>query len=216
VAIARLKGGVSPEQARAELDLTLPTFSAQLPNLQAVNTHVGVQPLQTALVGGVRRSLLMLLAAVGLVLLIACVNVSNLSLVRATRRSRELAIRVALGARKANLIGILLTESVLLAVAGRRWAILSMWITSAFAGWAPAQVPRIDETAADGNVFLFAVGACALSTLLCGLPPAWRASGTDPQQAMAAAGRDNMDSVRGSRLRARCWLLVKLRSEPFC
>jgi putative ABC transport system permease protein len=81
-------------------------------------------------------------------------------------------------------------------------AILSMWITSAFIGWAPTQVPRIDETAADGNVFWFAVGACGLSTLLCGLLPAWRASGTDPQQAMAAAGRDNTDSFRGSRLRA--------------
>jgi predicted permease len=202
VTLARLKAGVSPEQARAELDSSLPTFTAQIPFLPRMGTHAGVQPLQTALVGAVRRSLLLLLIAVGLVLLIACVNVANLSLMRATRRSRELAIRVALGARKADLIGALLTESAVLAVAGSAvGAILSMWITSAFIGWAPAQVPRIEETAADGNVFWFAAGACVLSTLLCGLLPAWRASGADPQQAMTAAARDNTDHFRGSRLR---------------
>jgi macrolide transport system ATP-binding/permease protein len=107
VAIARLKPNVEPEQARAELDSTLPTFPT--PNLKEMNTRAGVQLLQEAVVGNVRKGLLVLLFSVGFVLLIACVNVANLSLVRANQRSREFAIRVAVGASRRNLIAFLLS-----------------------------------------------------------------------------------------------------------
>ena len=203
VAIARLKPGVTIEQGRAELDSTLPTFSLQVPFLQDMNTRVGMQSLHTALVRGVSRSLLLLLISVGLVLLIACANVANLSLVRTVRRSRELAIRVALGANKRNLIGFLLMESFLLALGGSAaGAILSMWITNAVIWRAPAEVPRLEETAFDARVFLFAVAVCALTTVLCGLLPAWRASRTDPQQALNAGARGNTDSSQSGRLRS--------------
>jgi len=118
-----------------------------------------------------------LLISVGLVLLIACANIANLSLVRATQRSKELAIRAALGAGKANLIRLSLMESFLLALGGTvAGSILSMWIADVMISWAPSQVPRLEETAADVNVFAFAVVVCALTTFLFGLLPAWRAA----------------------------------------
>jgi putative ABC transport system permease protein len=201
VAIARLKPGVTLEQARAELDSTLPTFRS--PFLKEMNTRVGVQPLQTALVGNLRKSLLVLLFSVGFVLLIVCANVANLSLVRANRRCRELAIRVALGAGKVNLIGLLLTESFLLALGGTAvGSILSMWIIDVVISLASVQIPRLEETAADVNVFAFAIAVCALTTILSGLLPAWRASRVDPQHALNAAGRTKTETLRGGRIRA--------------
>jgi hypothetical protein len=192
---------VTPEQARAELDSTLPAFG--LPYLEQLNTHIGVEPLQEALIGNVRRSLVLLLCSVAFVLLIACVNVANLSLVRAGQRSREFAIRVALGAGKRNVIAFLLTESFLLALAGTTvgW-MLSMWITDVVISRASAHVPRVEETAADPVVFGFAAAVCAVTTVLFGLLPAWRTASLDTQHALKAAGRGNTDTLRGGRLRS--------------
>jgi predicted permease len=201
VAIARLKPGVTPEQARAELDSTLPTFK-EFAFFQG-QARILVKPLLTALVGDVRKGLMVLLISVGLVLLIACANIANLSLVRATQRSRELAIRAALGATRGKLMRLSLTESLLLAVCGTvAGSILSMWITYVMILRAPAQVPRLEVSGADVNVFTFAAAICALTTMLFGLLPAWRASHTDPQQALNAAGRGSTDTRRVGRLRA--------------
>jgi predicted permease len=201
VAIARLKPGVTPDQARAELDSTLPAFG--VPYFDQMNTHIGVEPLQEALIGNVRRSLVLLLCSVAFVLLIACANVANLSLVRAGQRSREFAIRVALGAGKRDLIAFLLTESFVLASCGTAvgW-MLSMWITDVVISQASAHVPRIEETTVDAIVFGFAVAACAVTTVLFGLLPAWKAAGLDPQHALNAAGRGNTDTLPGGRLRS--------------
>ena len=183
--IARLKPGVTPEQAREELDSSLPTFKEF--NATQAQARMVVKPLLTALVGDVRKGLMLLLISVGLVLAIACANIANLSLVRATRRSKELAIRAALGAGKGNLIRLSLTESFLLALGGLlTGSIVSMWITSLVISWAPSQVPRLEETAADVNVFAFAVAVCGLTIFLFGLLPSLegssRGSSAGPQR----------------------------------
>jgi predicted permease len=201
VGIARLKPGVTPEQASAELNSSMPAFKEF--RFAEAKERVLVRPLQTAVLGDVRKGLLLLLFSVGLVLLIACANVANLSLVRATQRSRELAIRAALGAGKDALVRHSLTESFLIALGGTiAGSILSMWITDLAVSRAPSQVPRLEETAADATVFAFAVGLCVFTTVLFGLLPAWRASHVDPQTALNTAGRGSTDALRGGRLRA--------------
>jgi hypothetical protein len=135
--------------------------------------------------------------------LIACANVANLSLVRANQRSRELAIRAALGASKGEMVRSALTESLLLSLGGTAvGSILSMWIFDVGITRASVQMTRLEETAADLNVFAFAVTICVLTTVLFGLLPAWRAAHVDPQQALNAAGRSNTDTLRGGRVRA--------------
>ena len=202
VGIARLKPGVTPQQARAELDSTLPGFGEFA--FKQAGAHIVVKPFLTAVVGDVRKGLMLLLASVGIVLLIACANIANLSLMRATKRSRELAIRAALGARRGDLIKYSLTESFLLALCGTAvGSILSMWITHVLISYAPA-IPRLEELRVSSNVFAFAIGVCGLTTiLLFGLLPAWRVSRIDPQQALSgAAARGTTDNRRGGRLRA--------------
>ena len=201
VGIARLKPGVTPVQARAELDSTLPTFR-EFTFTQA-GAHMVVKPFLTAVIGDVRKGLMLLLASVGIVLLIACANIANLSLIRATQRSRELAMRAALGAGRGDLIKYSLTESFLLGLCGTAvGSVLSMWITDVLISYAPA-IPRLEESSVDSNVIAFAVGVCGLTTILFGLLPALRVSRVDPQQTLGgAAGRGTTDSRRGGRLRA--------------
>ena len=152
VGIARLKPGVTLEQARAELDSTLtsiPEYQAAFTTLKA---RVDLQELQTVVVRDARNGLLLLLLSVGLVLLIACVNVANLSLVRSTQRVRELAVRAALGASRSNLIRYSLAESFLVALAGTvAGSVLSQWITELAISRAPL-LPRTDEIVTDTAV----------------------------------------------------------------
>ncbi len=138
----------------------------------------------------IRPALLLLLAAVGFVLLIACANVSNLLLARAAARQKEMAVRLALGAPRARLLRQLLTESLLLSLMGGVAGLaLAYWSIRAFAGFSPANVPRADEIRLDSLALLFTFGATTLAGVLFGLIPALHASKPDVQNALKEGGR---------------------------
>jgi hypothetical protein len=164
--VGRLKAGATISVARAELDSSLPTFQFN-PPIVGVRWWAVVHPLQTALVAETGKALWLLLSAIGFVLLIACVNVANLSLMRTVRRTRELAIRTALGATRRDLLGYSFAESLVLALAGTVVGVLiSVWITDGVVAVAPIQLPRLDETSLDRGVFLL-LRRCAPSPLYC-------------------------------------------------
>jgi len=200
LSIGRLKAGVTPRSARAELDSTIPRF---LPPGMPGRYWTIVQPLQSALVGETGSALWLISFAVVFLLLIACVNVANLSLVRTVRRARELGIRVALGASRRDLIAYSFSESLLLSLAGTAIGIIaSMWITEAVISLAPARIPRLDEVSLDARVAVFSVLVCILTTELFGLVPAWRASRADPHQSLSAISRGNTDSRHSGQVRS--------------
>ena len=182
-AAGMLRPGITLAQANAQMKLAFAKFHRLYP---PSNPKVGfaVEPLRDAIVGDARKSLLVLLGAVGMVLLIACANVANLLLVRATGRKREFAIRSALGASRARIVGQLLTESVLLAVTG---GVLGLALgyagVRALLAISPAGLPRIGEDGAavsvDWRVLGFTLAVSLLTGILFGLFPALSASRTD-------------------------------------
>ncbi len=202
--IARLKPGVDLARAQSEMDAISRQLEREYPQ---ANTGWGatVVPLQELIVGDIRTSLLMLLAAVALVLLIACANVGNLLFARAIGRRKELAIRAALGAGRGRVFQQLLVESLLLASAGGvAGFLLARASLTAGAALMADQVPRADELAMDGRVLLFVVGASILTGILSGALPALRAGRTDLNDALKEGGRN--ESTVG--LRTRRLLIV--------
>jgi putative ABC transport system permease protein len=202
--IARLKPGVSVAQAQAEMDAISQRLEREYPQ---ANTGWGatVVPLQELIVGDIRLSLVMLLAAVALVLLIACANVGNLLYARALGRRKELAIRAALGAGRARVFPQLLMEALLLATAGGAAGLLLARASLAIGARLMAdQLPRADEITIDGRVLLFVAGASVLTGILAGALPALRAGRTDLNEALKEGGRN--DSAVG--LRTRRLLIV--------
>ncbi len=191
--IGRLKPGVTLAQAQADLAGVMRRLAEAYPE---ANRGVGaaVVPLKERLVGDVGSSLWMLLGAVGLVLLIACVNVSNLLLARATGRTREFAIRAALGASHSRLLRQSLTESTLLALAGGGMGLLLAALgTRAALGALPTGLPRADEVGLDTRVLLFTAAISLLTGVLAGLAPAlktsqWRLAETLKESGRGAGG----------------------------
>jgi predicted permease len=174
--IGRLKPGVTRAQAQADLDGVMRRLADAYPDTNRGN-GAAVIPLKERMVGDVGLILWMLFGAVGFVLLIACVNVSNLLLARSTGRAREFAIRAAVGAGQWRLIRQLLTESMLLATAGGGLGLLlAWWGTRAALGVLPTALPRADEIRLDGRVLLFTLGISLLTGVLAGLAPAVRTS----------------------------------------
>ncbi|MCP3137914.1 ABC transporter permease [Pyxidicoccus xibeiensis] len=200
-AVGRLKPGVTVEAARLELGGIARQLAEAYPESNAQYGAITVLPLHEAITGDVRTALLVVLGAVGFLLLIACANVANLQLARATLRDRELAVRAALGAGPGRLVRQLLTESLVLAgLGGGLGVALAVWGTEALVGLSLKQLPRLREVQVDGEVLAFAAAATVLTGLLFGLLPALRASTTQLEAVLKAGGRGTVGG-RGARLR---------------
>jgi len=174
--VARLKKDVTLAQARAEGAVLAEGLREMNPKAEAGHT-IGVDRLLDRMLKGNRRLLVLLFGAAGFVLLIACSNVANLFLARATARQREMATRVALGASRGQVVRQMLTESLLLSVGAGLLGLLLTFVTvKGLIRLCPADIPRLQETGVDAAVLLFTIGASVLTGLVFGVIPAWRAS----------------------------------------
>jgi predicted permease len=200
--VARLKPGVTPQQAQANANTILSALAAQYPDTNKRFDNSKVVPLLADLTRDVRPALLVLLGAAGCVLLIACVNVANLLLARATSRQKEIGIRAALGASRSRILRQLLTESVMLAVAGgAAGMLLAIWGTEALAALLPRNFPRAAEISPDMRVLGFTAFVSIFTGVLFGFAPAWRVSRPDVVTALNETGRGSTETARGRRLR---------------
>jgi predicted permease len=201
--VARLRDGVTLTAARAELDTILAGLAVRYPDDDKNLTHVQVTPELEALVGDVRLPLRILFAAVGFLLLIACANAAGLFLTRASSRAGELAIRAALGARRAHLLRQLLLEALALSCCGGLLGVaLATAALRAAPRFLPADLVRAQSIAMNGGVLAFAVCVALVTGLAFGVLPAWRASRLDPMQALSDGRRGTTAGGGQQRLQA--------------
>jgi putative ABC transport system permease protein len=199
--VARLRPGRAVAEAQAEMNNIAAQLAGEYPRTNA-GVGVVVAPLREAVVGQARRGLLVLFVAVGFVLLIACANVACLWLSRMTERSRELAIRSALGAGRGRLLRQLLSESALLALlGGAGGALLAYWLVKAIVAFGPRDLPRLNQVELNSSALGFAAAVSLLTALIFGLAPAAQTLRADLQESLRVEGRTMTGGRRQQRLR---------------
>jgi predicted permease len=213
-AVMRLKAGATETRAKAELNVIQGQIASTLTAEEKVDLMVKVTPMHGIETHQARSGLLLLLGAVGAVLLIVCVNLGNLMLARALGRTRETAVRIALGATRGRVLRGILAESLLLAFAGGALGIgIAVALVRLLVSLATVDLPRLAEVHVDWRVLGFAFCVALISGLFFGLFPAWRMTRVDPQEAMRSGSRGSTES--GGRLRLR-ELLVSVEVGLSC
>jgi predicted permease len=197
VSIVRLRPGVQPSETVAELQMAIADFVRE----RKIQERPTLVPMQDTVVRKARTGLWLLLGTVGAVLLIVCVNIGNLMLVRTTGRIREAGVRLALGATRRRIFSMVLSEAIVLVVAGGVLGLLvANFAVDAFRAGAPIDLPRLDEVRIDWRVLSFAASAMALSAFLSAWLPAWKLSRTEPNESLKSGSRST-DTAGRARLR---------------
>ena len=201
--LARLKDGVSQTEAKAEMDLIQSRLEKQYPNFN-LGTQVHVVPLLEQTLGrNLKTALWVLWAVIAAVLMIACANVANLTLARATARQREIVIRLAVGAGRWQVVRQLLAENLLLALAGAILGWFLAWVgLKILIATSAGQVPRLQMVQLDWRALLFTLIASILTTVLCGLAPAFQSTRLDLNQALTEGGKSATSGLARNRMRS--------------
>ncbi len=200
--VGRLREGATVREAAAELDVLQARIATRFEVPGKLDLLIRITPLSEHVTGRSRPALLTLMAAVGVVLLIACLNLGNLMLARSVARSREMAVRAALGASTARILCGITVEGLLLSVAGAALGIVfARALLGVFGAASPAGLARADEVSLDAVAVLFALALAAATSALFALLPAWQMRRIDPQQALRAGGPSITDSRARLRLR---------------
>jgi predicted permease len=198
--LGRLRKGATREEAVRELEAVQQQMIRLAGEKQPLRADV--RPMLDLVVGNTRPALMVLLGAVGVVLLIVCVNLANLFLALGERRARDAAVRAALGATRAQLMGQTMAEAFMTALAGGALGVLvAVYGVTLLVNAAPAGIPRLSEVTIDARLLLFGFLVTLATSVLFGLLPAWRSSRTDPQEALKAGGRTASGPRSGMRLR---------------
>lgn len=199
--VTRLKPGVTLAQGQDEMDRLAARLRENFQVHKTQNLHLVVAGMHQDVVEQARPALLALLGAVGFVLLIACANVANLLLVRASERGREIAVRASLGSGRRRIVGQMLTESLVLAVGGTVLGLLLAWQgIRVIKALSPANLPRIENVSLDAGAFIFAAGIAIVAALLFGLAPALRAVRGNLADGLRDRGTDT-GGAKGNKLR---------------